>query len=374
MRQLARVSLPVLCLVAFSAARSFASPTYSVESLGALGSGPAAISAGSVGYYTSAAGSETPAGFSASGVTALPGTGMASGANSSGLIIGTTYLGDTPYVTEWINGQPQTYGLSGFGNAVNGAGQVAGGYYAGSNLDSFIWTGSTIHDIGGLGGSSSSVTALNASGEAAGNSTLASGSNFHSFFWDGYSMHDLGTLGGANSYASGINDQGMVVGAAQTSSGNLNAFLWNGSGLLDLGTLGGSSSSAYGVNDSGAVVGDSLVSGDGASHAFLDAGGVMVDLNSLLPTGSDWTITGAYSIDDQGDILGTALLNGSNYAVELYQNPVTASISSAAVTGIPEPGATALTGLAFLSLIFLGRKEGVLVRVRNRKPRHGKLQ
>jgi probable HAF family extracellular repeat protein len=336
----------------------FASPVYSIQSLGSLGGFASSVggmnsSGVAVGSYTSNSGNQTPAEFSGGTAAALSGIGMAAGINNSGTVIGTTYSGYSPMVTEWVNGQSKTFGLSGYGNAINDAGQIGGGYITSNgNLHAFVGTGTTIRDLGTLGGNWSSVNALNATGQAAGESATAS-SLLHAMFWDGSSLHDLGTLGGANSYANGLSNKGQVVGAAQTSSGYLNAFSWNGAGMADLGTLGGSLSAAYGVNDSGQVVGYSLTTGNTALHGFLESGGAMLDLNALLPVGSGWTVTAAYGIDDLGDILATASHDGNDYAVELSQS----SRASGAGLATPEPEEIGLAGLGLVTLGFLGRRK-----------------
>ena len=63
---------------------------------------------------------------------------------------------------------------------------------------------------------------------------------WHAFLYSGSTMTDLGTLGGTNSVAYGINASGQVVGYAHTT-GNAaaHAFLYSGSTMTDLGTLGG---------------------------------------------------------------------------------------------------------------------------------------
>lgn len=366
MRLFARVSVsclfnrPLFTALLLGSA-CFANPVYSVQSLGTLGSQASLLggmdsSGTAAGTYTNIAGNLTPATFSATGVSTLAGIGYASGINSSGTVIGTTFSGSSSTVTEWTGGQAKSLGISGYGQAINDAGQVGGAYTTSSgNLHAFIESGTTVRDLGTLSGNWSAVAALNSSGQAAGASSF--GSAFHGFFWDGNSMRDVGTLGGANSYATGINNKGQVVGSAQTSLGYLNAFLWSSSGIVDLGTLGGSTSAAYGVNDSGEVVGYSETTGNSATHAFLEVGGVMLDLNSLLPVGSGWTITGAYGIDNLGDILATATSNGANYAVELKQ-------TSPAGVATPEPAAMALAGLGLITVACV-RKRSIRVPVRN---------
>src|SRR5947207_4028599 len=67
---------------------------------------------------------------------------------------------------------------------------------------------------------------------------------------------DLGTLGGTTSSASAVNASGQVVGESSSGDG-IRAFSWTAAGgMVDLGTLGGDSV-AFAVNASGQVVGHS---------------------------------------------------------------------------------------------------------------------
>jgi uncharacterized membrane protein len=50
------------------------------------------------------------------------------------------------------------------------------------------------------------------------------------------------------------------------------------------------------------------------SHAFLWSGGVMKDLNQLLPPSSGWFLEVAQSINDAGQIVGAGTLNGQDRA------------------------------------------------------------
>jgi probable HAF family extracellular repeat protein len=251
-------------------------------------------------------------------------------------------------VTEWSSGQATNLGIVGYGVAINDAGQVGGGYQTSTGLlHAFVWSNGNLVDLGTLGGTWSSVNGLNSLGQSAGTSSTPTGA-FDAFFSTGSGMVGLGTLGGTSSYGMAINSAGQIAGSAQTSQGFMKAFVWNGSKLTDLGTLGGSQSYGYGVNSAGTIVGSSWMTGNLAMHGFLDAGGVMLDLNQLLPVNSGWTIDAAYGINDAGDIVGTGTLNGQSYALELVAR-------SDLPVGTPEPATMLLAGLGFLGLISVRR-------------------
>jgi probable HAF family extracellular repeat protein len=88
--------------------------------------------------------------------------------------------------------------------------------------------------------------------------------------------------------------------------------------ITDLGTLGGTSSRAKSINSLGQVVGGSRTV-SGSNHAFLWENGVMYDLNSSLPAGSDWCLYGAEGINDAGQIVGNGSRDGQGSAF-LWEN------------------------------------------------------
>lgn len=325
-----------------------AGPIFTVQALGSLSSGAGTISAinnsgSTVGFVTNVQGMQVPVSFNGGLASPLTGYGQANAINSAGTAIGTSYSNNTPYVTEWSRGQATNLGIVGYGTAINDSGEVGGGYQTSSGLvHAFTSTNGNLVDLGTLGGTWSSVNGLNSLGQAAGTSSTSSGA-FRAFFSSGSGMVGLGTLGGASSYGMAINNAGEIAGSAQTRQGYMNAVAWNGSNLTDLGTLGGAQSYAYGINGAGTIVGSSWVTGNLVMHGFIDLGGVMMDLNQLLPVNSGWTIDAAYGINDSGDVVSIGTLNGQSYAVELI-DPCTGLV------GTPEPASLLLAGLGFLAV------------------------
>jgi probable HAF family extracellular repeat protein len=175
-------------------------------------------------------------------------------------------------------------------------------------------------DLGTLGGPSSATFDsaafdINEAAQVVGYSNINE-DDVHAFLYDASAtpkMTDLGTLGGPSSVALGINNPGQIVGHSEISNlGEQHAFLYDASAspkMKDLGTLGGLSSGAQDVNDPGQVVGSAGISSN-ERHAFLYSNGQMVDLTSLIPSDSGWTLETAFAINNRGQIVGRGYHNG----------------------------------------------------------------
>jgi probable HAF family extracellular repeat protein len=144
---------------------------------------------------------------------------------------------------------------------------------------------------------------------------------------------DLGTLVPDSSLAWDINDNGQIVG----DSGNWmysHACLFDATGgenNIDLGAPDGYLSVACSINNEEQIVGNVHIIGghpetdDYRAYLFDPTGGENnIDLNTLLPQGSGWTLTDAYSINDNGWIVGQGINpNGDYHAYLLTPEPIT---------------------------------------------------
>ena len=245
----------------------------------------------------------------------------------------------------WQNGVMQDLGTLGTGTdaialLINQRGQVLGVSYVDSNPSAFcssfttfsLTTGSFIwdkkngmQDIGSLGGTCTLAYDLNNRGQVVGESSQLGDPTNLAFVWDrAAGINPLPT--GANLYgaALAINDAGAIAGYGDAPDGQTDAILWRRTGGKWQATYLGNLHSGYcalglSINSSGQVVGNSGPNGCSTTLAFLwEEGGPMVDLNTLIPTGSGLQLTEGHQINDRGEIaIGALDANGNNHAVLL---------------------------------------------------------
>jgi probable HAF family extracellular repeat protein len=198
---------------------------------------------------------------------------FAYGIDDAGRIVGGAYDdSDSEYSTAWINARLRTLGPKSFGEAR--AISPTAGYVAGLDKkgDAFVWRKSA-------------------------------------------GFTDLGRLPGGNiSFAYGVNNFGNAVGYSDFGdpAHNTTAFFWSpGTGIISMGTLGGNPSQAQGINDQCIAVGWSIIFNTIDEHAFVwsQPSGI-IDLNTLLPPNSGWTLTNAYAINASGQIVGSGEISG----------------------------------------------------------------
>ncbi len=340
-------------LLAICVSTASAQTTYTITDLGTLGDNPFSF------------------GFSLNGVGQVTGS-----SNNLGSIGNHGFLYSAGTMTDLGVLDPDPADLRTFsvGRGINESGQVTG--TATAKIDgvtephAFVYSQGTMQDLGTLGGNTSNGYGINDSGEATGSADLAGNTGTHAFLYSNGHTHDLGTLpgydgstglginnagqvtgflsatgttqaflysggqitdlgtlGGSLSQGSAINRYGQIAGGSTLVPntqyvGATHAFLYSGGKMRDLGTLGGTSSYAFGINSFGQVVGWSDTR-SGVVHAFLyTPGRGMLDLNRLLPRGSEIVLSGAAAINDAGQITGGATVaSGAIHAFLLSPPP-----------------------------------------------------
>jgi uncharacterized membrane protein len=187
-------------------------------------------------------------------------------------------------------------------------------------------------DLGTLGGARSEARSINNNGQIVGvadsRATLFDPTG-------GGNNIDLGTLSETRSGASSINNQGQIVGWTEYNSRNYRATLFDptgGGNNIDLGALPGGRgfSSALSINNIGQIVGTA----DRKAVLFDPIGaGNNIDLNTLIDPGLGWTLQYAYSINDNGWIVGVGI-NPDGYTRAYLLIPEPATLSLIALTGL----------------------------------------
>lgn len=327
---------------------ALALPTYTVTVVGTAGSEARGLNNnGQVVGYLTTPGGDRHAFVHLGGVTTDIGTlggsnSIAYGINDAGQVVGgAENAGGVERVFSYAGGVMSDLGTlggsGGYAQAINNAGSIVGSVRQGDGAwRAFLYSGGVMQNLGTLPSSGefySFANAINEGGDIAG---ISSAGDFvlpeppqHAFLrCCGDIMVDLGTFGGQFSEAIGINDLGDVVGNASTAELMHNhAFLYAGGVMIDLGTLPGDGYAyANDINNGRQVVGNSF----GSGRAFFWEDGSMVQLDTLLDPALGWTVTDAYAINDASQIAGTACLDGTCYAVRL--DPV----------AVPEPATCAL--------------------------------
>ena len=211
---------------------------------------------------------------------------------------------------------------------VNNSGQVVGtGYLTSSNFHTFLYSGGKMVDLGPPGSYQASAAAINNSGQIVGGYYLTSGKS-GAFLYSNGKMTTLPVPAGSSAVSAfAINDNGEIAGAIYPSSGApAHAASYNNGVWSDLGAISGAlGSTAKAINISGQVVGTAYFRQTqyhppkpGKHVPFISTTKGLVDLNTLIPPGTGFTLTDAVGINDSGQILCDANnAGGSEHAVLL---------------------------------------------------------
>jgi len=211
---------------------------------------------------------------------------------------------------------------------INSSGEVVGtGYLTSSNFHAFLYSGGQMKDIGPPGAYQASAVAINTSGQIVGGYSLTSGGAGEFLYSDG-KMTTLPVPAGSNGVSAfAINDNGEIAGAIFFSSGApAHAAQFSNGVWTDLGAISGAASStAKAINIAGQIVGTAIFPQTqyhppkpGKHVPFISTTSGLVDLNTLIPSGTGFTLTDAVGINDSGQILCDANnASGSEHAVLL---------------------------------------------------------
>lgn len=300
----------------------------------------------------------------------------------AGLVIGATPTAEGPRAFTWSSGSlTHLSPLAGFtassASAVNVRGDVLGlsidpGFM---NLRATLWTGGEVVDLAarygaelgafdlndagviagvraGPGGaavatlfddsaselpsrpgwSESVALALNESGLVVGWSTSGEPGRYQPAAWDEAGPRNLGIPADLDkASAHGVNEAGWIIGSGWREFQQL-GLLWRGEEMIRIGDPadGVTMSYPFSINDQGDIL--ALVETATTSGYYLWKDGGLTDLTSLLEPGTPWSLVSADAINNLGQIVGTAVIDGRQVGVLL--DP------------IPAPGPLVLLGLA----------------------------
>jgi probable HAF family extracellular repeat protein len=253
--------------------------------------------------------------------------------NDQGTVVGSLQMPQDLRFTrafKWSGGKLQLLGGLGgsydAATAINASGEVAGNAQTVTGAKhAVLWKDGTARDLGLLPrGDYSSARDINDLGDVVGEANAASNAKPHAFIWHQGRMRRLADLdGGSFCSAQAINNKGVVIGSCDTAEGTGHGVIWRAGHIEDLGALGAdddSPSTALDINAQDEVVGSSEIT-DGKLRAFLWKDGKMMDLNQAIPPQSGWLLLVASRINDRGEIAGRGLFQGAVHAFLL--KPIT---------------------------------------------------
>ena len=247
---------------------------------------------------------------------------VADSINDSGQVTGweLTNSSSSSHTFEYSNGKVRKIDDSLFPNGseplqINKSGQIVGvGFITGSNFHAFLYSKGKMTDLDPFSGFQSTAMSINDAGEIIGTAATSSGPILT---WL-YSNGKLTNLSQTNE-GDFINDNGQIVGMTPSTG---HAALYSNGAWTDLGAYQGHPTVATGINIKGQIVG--FASFGMKRNTDEDVGLIFtrsgpVDLNTLIPPNTGFTITEAEAINNAGQIAGNANISsdGQQHAVLL---------------------------------------------------------
>ena len=210
---------------------------------------------------------------------------------------------------------------------INNSGEVVGtGYLSSSTFHAFLYSGGKMTDIGPSGAFQATAYAINNSGQIVGTYSLNSGASGTFLYTNGKMTTLPNPPGSRGGFGAAINDTGEIVGTMFPSEGSHAAKFSDGA-WTDLGNLtGAQGSGATAINTAGQIVGTAIFPPiykpfrAGKHVPFISTAGGLVNLNTLIPSGTGFTLTDAVDINESGQILCDAI-NASGNAHAVLLNP-----------------------------------------------------
>lgn len=256
-----------------------------------------------------------------------------------------------------------------YARGINDAGQLVAFGYPGGVSQAYRYTpGVGYESLGGVG--DSEALGINNRGQVTGWATISGGE--HAFRYTdgtglenlggasiGYGINDHGTVTGVDAgnifvqeagggkiflgpgFGRAINNNGVIAGETSLTPAGGQSFIYRNGSMQMLGNLGGPNQ-AWALNNNNEVVGNGYAGDQFVAFLWNEQEGIL-DLNTLIPANSGWQLSGAFGVNDRGQIVGDGTFNGKPAAFLL--NPV------------PEPSTWALLLLGTGALFFLRRRK-----------------
>jgi probable HAF family extracellular repeat protein len=207
-------------------------------------------------------------------------------------------------------------GQEGSAYAINDSGQIVGELF-GTPQVAFIYQGGTVTLLNApVAKGASSAVGINKSGLIVGFASFpaASGSSVEAAaIYANGAWTDIDTLSSGTSFfseAEAVNDLGWIVGVWEPATGNDDFFLYKDGVMTALNFPEFANSIA--INNRGQIVGGSLLEeGEPGPYGYRYHNGQWQNLNDLIDPKSGLTVVGAFGIDDNGDVVGSAVPSGN---------------------------------------------------------------
>lgn len=270
----------------------------------------------------------------------LPGaaSSRAFGINASGHAVGRSLVAGLPQATLWNGSSASALGSEGNSTAlgINSSGQVVGSIYNASlnRNEGVVWTNGVAERLPLISGFSTATPVSISDG-----GRVVGGVNTFAPSVPAVWTNGSGTFlpcGGFSCLATAVNDAGVIIGErVPFRNGPTQAVRWINGVQDDL-----PMSTARGLNALGHIVGSGATPQDSRA-AILYRDGERIVLNDVVQGLGGWRLLEATGINDRGQIIGAARLNGLDSAFLL--TPL-----DTAVVPLPAAAWSMLLGIAMI--------------------------